>query len=285
MTLRVSGSFDPGRLPVVGEVASRLSLLLAYVLVAFAGRSLTRAMVGGEPDMFVFLGVQGAVMTILTGLLWLPLASKAGKIGLRRALRALPFALFVLLPFVVVTVAGRFSWTPPSSRWFATLGLLAAAAVAEEVEFRGLLFDALAFRGSVIPSIVLSSALFGLVHGDNPGSNPLALVNIALFGLMLCGIRMLTRGVAGPALIHWVWNSTTGLVLGSSVSGLELPSLLHPLGRMPWGAFGPEESPALTILLIASTVLVYFSVRRAGRRSAATGDHALPVRADGGGGS
>jgi membrane protease YdiL (CAAX protease family) len=263
--MRVAGIFDPGRLPLAGEIAARLSLLIACVLLVFAGRSLTSSITGPDPDFILYLGLQGATLSLFVGLAWVPLHSPVGKVGLRRAWWGLPAVAFVLIPFCAVTLARGVSGVPPGTAWFVAMGYLLLAAAAEEIEFRGFLLDTLSFRGTMIPSMIITSMLFGWVHTDNPGSNPLALANIALFGILLCGIRFLTRGLAAPILVHWLWNAVTGMVLGVNVSGLQIPSVLRPDGPLPWGAFGPEESPALTILLAASIAGVFTAVFRARR--------------------
>jgi membrane protease YdiL (CAAX protease family) len=239
--------------------------LIACVLLVFTGRSLAFSITGPDPDFVLYLGLQGAALSLLVGLAWVPLHSPGGKVGLRRAWWGLPAAGFVLLPFCAVTLARGVSGAPPGTAWFVAMGCLLLAAAAEEIEFRGFLLDALSFRGTMIPSMIITSILFGWVHTDNPGSNPLALANIALFGILLCGIRFLTQGLAAPILVHWLWNAVTGMVLGVNVSGLRIPSVLRPDGSLPWGAFGPEESPALTIMLAVSIIGVFAAVLRARR--------------------
>jgi hypothetical protein len=260
--MRIVGIFDPAKLPLAGEIAARLSLLIACILLVFASRTLVFYVTDPGSDLLLQLGIQGAALSGITGLAWIPLFSKGGKSGLKLSLWGLPAAAFVLLPFAVVTLARGAVAALPGAEWFAGLGCLLLAAAAEEIEFRGFLLDALAFRRAMIPSVLVTSALFGLVHTDNPGSNPLAIINIFLFGILLCGLRFMTRGLAAPILLHWLWNAVTGMVLGVNVSGLTIPSILRPEGAMPWGAFGPEESPALTILLTASIALVFLRLAR-----------------------
>ena len=105
-------------------------------------------------------------------------------------------------------------------------------------------------------AIVLSAALFAFQHAGNPNVSPLALTNIflagALFGLLLAA----TRSLALIWGLHFAWNSLL-VLLGLPVSGYRIALHQHLInltarssGITTGGAFGPEASIPLTVVLI-----------------------------------
>lgn len=149
-----------------------------------------------------------------------------------------------------------------------TLTVLAPAALAEELIFRGLplvLLAGVLGRGG---AIVLVGAGFGLVHWGNPNVTAMGLGNIALAGLFL-GLMFYTRGGLWAAFgAHIGWNLTLA-VLGAPVSGVpfDIPLLDYRPGGPVWltgGAFGPEGGLLATIMLTAA---VAWAGRRVARRT------------------
>lgn len=180
---------------------------------------------------------------------WLMLEPSSGRAGFRRAGLLVLCSGAVLLPFVLASAASGLTGPFPSRETAFWAGALLLAALAEEIQFRGFLQDLFSFRGMKLPGIGTSAVLFAFVHMDNPSAGLLSTINIFLFGVLLSMLRVRTGGLAAPTILHWLWNSVTGIVLGLNVSGLELPSLFEPSRSLPWGGFGPEESPMLTVCL------------------------------------
>ncbi len=85
---------------------------------------------------------------------------------------------------------------------------LVLAPVAEELLFRGVLLPALSRRFGVGAAIVVSSALFALMHMHVPGLVPLFLLSIALSVAYIY-----TRSVIVPIVMHMVFNSVSLLAM------------------------------------------------------------------------
>lgn len=111
-------------------------------------------------------------------------------------------------------------------------------------------------RGCPLWVAVLTNALlFTALHLGNPGVTPLALVNLALFGIF-ASLYTLRRGsIWGIGAIHTIWNFAQGNIFGISVSGMSgNPSLLTATvseggDLFHGGAFGMEGGIAVTIVL------------------------------------
>ena len=149
-----------------------------------------------------------------------------------------------------------------------TIAVLAPAALAEEVLFRGvpLVLLAGAFgRGSAVVAI---SVLFALAHVTNPNATPLGLGNIALAGVFL-GLAFYAPGGIWTAFgAHLGWNSLLAC-LDTPVSGVpfDIPLLDYNAGSPAWltgGTFGPEGGLAATMAL---TLAIVAAARWAGREA------------------
>lgn len=145
-----------------------------------------------------------------------------------------------------------------------TVGLFPA--VTEELLFRGILFRWIERFGGTWAALIVSSALFGASHLENPNASWLAAVGIALEGgLLLGGAYMLTRRLWVPMGIHAAWNVTQGEIYDIPVSGTPVHGLLEAKLAGPplltGNGFGLEAS--LISITIATLFAIYLIVRAA----------------------
>ena len=124
-----------------------------------------------------------------------------------------------------------------------TLFILAGAS--EEIMFRGYILQNLREWPGTILAVVISSILFGLVHGLNPNFNLLAALNIALAGVAFCCAYLITGNLWLPLAYHFSWNFFQGPVFSFPVSGMISGGLLltqvsQTGSAITGGAFGPE---------------------------------------------
>jgi membrane protease YdiL (CAAX protease family) len=146
------------------------------------------------------------------------------------------------------------------------------AAIGEEVLFRGVLFRVLEDSLGTLLALILSAALFGLMHAGNEGATTFSSVAVALeAGAMLASAYVWSRSLWLPIGIHLAWNFTLGGIFTGAVSGGQASGLLqfplsktaHPL--VTGGAFGPEGSlVAVTVCVGVGLVFCALAIR-AGR--------------------
>lgn len=144
-----------------------------------------------------------------------------------------------------------------------------ASAVGEEIVFRGVVFRLVEEGLGTLAAIVLSAALFGLLHGFNRGATPFSIAAIALEAGVLLGVAYAaTRSLWFPIGLHLGWNFTEGGIFSAAVSGGQSHGLLNVKltgpALMTGGVFGPEASVvAVGVCLFAALVLsVVVVVRR-----------------------
>jgi len=134
----------------------------------------------------------------------------------------------------------------------------------EELLSRGYHLQTLASGLNLVGGIVLSSAVFGLLHLGNPNATWISAAGIFLAGLFLAYGYVRTRQLWLSIGLHIGWNFFEGVVFGFPVSGLDIYPLTHIRIQGPelWtgGAFGPEAGlVVIPGLLLGSILINYYS--------------------------
>jgi len=147
------------------------------------------------------------------------------------------------------------------SRLLFLAAFLVLSSAFEELMFRGYALQRAAEAlGPVIAGLV-SSALFGLAHSANPQATKFSTLNTALAGVFLAVARLRSRALWMPIGLHFAWNLFLGPVFSFPVSGYTFGAeRLSAAGAGPlWfsgGAYGPEGSVALTVVLVVAIALL-----------------------------
>ena len=246
----------------------RLPLALVFVVPVFMVQALTprwtRPFVGRPADI-----VLGALVACVLG--WIAYRAYVKLVERRRGLEfgaqgawrelgsglVIGAALFsatigVLAALGLYTVQG---WRAPAVL-IAPLAMSVGAAVIEEVLVRGVIFRIIETSLGTWIALVISAALFGLVHLGNPNATWLAAAAISLeAGIMLAAAYVLTRRLWLPIGIHAAWNFTQGGIFSVAVSGGKTEGLLVATLNGPrWlsgGEFGAEASVVAMLLCTA----------------------------------
>ena len=127
-------------------------------------------------------------------------------------------------------------------------------AVGEEMVFRGVLFRWIDEKWNFTVALIVSAAVFGLLHLGNPGATWWSSLAIAIeAGLMLGAAYKCSGTLWLPIGIHWAWNFVQGSIFGISVSGGDVgASLIRPEISGPdiltGGSFGAEASVIAVVL-------------------------------------
>ncbi len=156
----------------------------------------------------------------------------------------------------------------PSGLLAVLIGPTLFAAVSEELIFRGILFRWIEEFGGSWAALIISSALFGLAHSQNPGATWLSTGAVAVDGMMLGAAYMLTRSLWLPMGIHAGWNFVQGELYDVPVSGRMVHGLIAARLSGPplltGGDFGLEASVITIFIATAFGVwLLWLAVRRA----------------------
>jgi membrane protease YdiL (CAAX protease family) len=143
------------------------------------------------------------------------------------------------------------------------------AGFGEEILFRGVVFRVLEESVGTLLAMILSAALFGLMHAGNHGATTFSTIAVALeAGGMLAAAYVWSRSLWLPIGIHLAWNATQGGLFSAPISGRPATGLLNmPLSPaagplITGGAFGPEASiVALCVCGSLGVVFVVLAIR------------------------
>jgi membrane protease YdiL (CAAX protease family) len=150
------------------------------------------------------------------------------------------------------------------------IGLLAAA-LSEELVFRGYPLRRLADALGPGVAVALLALAFGAAHLSNPDAGVVSTANIALAAVWLAAAFFSSGGIALAWGLHFGWNAGLSLLFDAPVSGLAfgIPGVDYVPGAHAWidgGAFGPEGGIIGTLVMAAGVALVLGRSARAPRR-------------------
>jgi membrane protease YdiL (CAAX protease family) len=138
----------------------------------------------------------------------------------------------------------------------------------EELLSRGYHLQTLESGLNTFWAVLLSSAVFGVLHLGNPNSESKWFVATGIFlaGVFLAFGYLRTRQLWLPIGLHIGWNFFEGVVFGFPVSGMGTYRLLHITLSGPelWtgGPFGPEAGLIVIPGLAVGFALVYLYSRK-----------------------
>jgi membrane protease YdiL (CAAX protease family) len=197
---------------------------------------------------------------------WFGRFLRGGLIGI--VLYSLSLGLAAALGYVVLEHSN-----PSQEGWAALGGVLVVAlgwaiqGPAEEILCRGWLLQATGRKRPWL-GVVLSSALFALLHSLNPSVTVLAFVNLFLFGTLACLYALREGGLWGICGLHAAWNWVQGNIFGIEVSGQHVAGgmllnmkLVGP-SIITGGAFGSEGGLAVTAVLLLAIAILLFLLGR-----------------------
>ena len=179
----------------------------------------------------------------------------------------------------LMAAAGAVRWSAQAGSVLAflsagatSLALYGPLAAAEEALLRGYPLQALSEAWGPPVALLLTSALFGLLHAGNPEVEWVGVVNTGLAGVFLGALYLRTGSLWWASGAHAGWNWTHGFLLDLPVSGLDIADqpLLEGRARGPellsGGGFGPEGSLLATATLLAATAWTWRTERLAPAR-------------------
>lgn len=271
-------------------------LIFFLVLAAFLVPVL---LIAQENRMELSMSTQAVIIVLASiicqGLRRKPLAELFGEFALRwfkeLGVGVLIGSMLMLIPALILGVFGwvRWHWNPEgASVLIPSLLLFAGVAIAEELLFRGFVFQRLISGLGRWQAQLITAVFFLLTHLNNPGMTGgikvMASVNIFLASVLFGLAFIRTRRLAMPLGLHWMANWMQGSVLGFGVSGTQQMGLLKPVfGEAPtWltgGPFGLEASlPGLICVVVTLLLLINIWKPSTEKMESLTGHRSLKNR-------
>ncbi|MEV4570253.1 CPBP family intramembrane glutamic endopeptidase [Nonomuraea sp. NPDC049419] len=251
--------------------------LVAVAAVAFAGNALVGA-VSGNAFFTLLFGLGTAVLAVYVYgrvVRWtemrepVEVAPEGAGAGLGRGLLigvAMFVAVILNLAFLGAYRLDGFGSVPGALTIF---GFMAAAAVTEELLFRGVLFRIVEQRTGTVTALVVTGLLFGLTHLFNEHASLWGAIAIAIeAGGMLAAAYAATRTLWLPIGLHFGWNFAAAGIFSTEVSGNGaseglLQGVTSGSALLTGGEFGPEGSPyAVVFGLLLTGVFLHVARKR-----------------------
>jgi uncharacterized protein len=155
-------------------------------------------------------------------------------------------------------------WTSPRQFGILLIDILvlAVAALAEEVAFRGYPFQRLVEAVGPFLATLSASIVFAAAHLFNPGANHASFLITVLSSWLLSLAYLRTRALWVAWGWHFAWNTSMAVLFGLPVSGITQFSpviqsnTIGPLW-MTGGNYGPEASGVSAIVMLAGILVLY----------------------------
>ncbi|MBK8417507.1 type II CAAX endopeptidase family protein [Candidatus Villigracilis saccharophilus] len=251
--------------------------ILIFFLV-LASLLVPTLIIAQQNSMDVSIGLQAVIILLASWICQLlrrrPLAELLGKFNAlwfkELYLGGLVGSALMLVPALVLWIFGwvHWQWNPDGfSTLLSTVLLFAGVALAEELLFRGFIFQRLIAGLGQLPAQLIMAGYFLLTHLNNPGMTGevkfLASINIFIASLVFGLAFLRTKGLAMPLGLHFMANLVQGGLLGFGVSGTDQSGLLKPVfNEVPvWltgGQFGLEAS----VLGLICVVIIFMLIQR-----------------------
>ncbi|WP_182884250.1 CPBP family intramembrane glutamic endopeptidase [Microbispora sp. H10885] len=255
-----------------------LKQFVAVALVAFAG-NLGMGAVQGNAFLTLVLGVATAILAVLVyawAVRWserrapVEVAGKGAASAVGRGMLIGAGAFTAVIVNIALVGGYRIEGFGSVTGAVGVLGFSAAAAVTEELLFRGILFRIVEKWTGTWIALGLTGLVFGLMHLGNQNANLWGAIAIAIeAGGMLAAAYAATRTLWLPIGLHFAWNFVEGGVFGTEVSGNgATQGLLHGVMSGPaaltGGEFGPEASTYAVVFGALLTIAFMWLARRRG---------------------
>lgn len=161
---------------------------------------------------------------------------------------------------IAPTGAGVGALTRSGALWAVAMILVA---LFEETGFRGYVLYTLSRGIGFWPAAIALSAIFGLVHGMNPGESPIGLFGAAAIGFIFCLSLWYTGSLTWAIGFHAAWNWGESYFYGTPDSGTVAAGTLlvtsaHGSALLSGGATGPEGSVLELVLMALIGAAMYW---------------------------
>ncbi|MGW7514274.1 CPBP family intramembrane glutamic endopeptidase [Streptomyces sp. NPDC054796] len=253
--------------------------LVAVAAVALIGGQGVAAVHGSNPWLTLVIGLVTAVLALLAYGWVVRRTERRAVTELAREGAATGLGVGTLIGVavfgLVVLQLATNGWYEIEGRGSATgavgiVGYMAAAAVTEELLFRGVLFRVIEERTGTWLAMASTGLLFGAYHLANPDATLWGAFAIAIeAGGMLTAAYIATRNLWVPIGVHFGWNFAVAGIFSSVVSGNgDTQGLLETTATGPTlvtgGDFGPEGSVFSVLFCVLATLVFLWVARRRG---------------------
>lgn len=195
------------------------------------------------------------------GLINIKKGSRDLIIGLIFGAVSMTFVFVFLLNTSNITLTNPLTNPNFTLSMFTEMILFIFVGINEEMFARGYCMSVLNQTGNKWVVILVSSAIFALMHSGNPHMGWLSYLNLFLVGLLFAYMFVKSKNLWLSIGYHITWNYFEGTVFGFQVSGLNEASMysVKNIGSniVTGGQFGPEAGLVVTLVVFLGFIYLW----------------------------
>ncbi|MEO9022729.1 MAG: type II CAAX endopeptidase family protein [Ginsengibacter sp.] len=150
--------------------------------------------------------------------------------------------------------------------FISSIAIFIFVAIAEELFLRGYILNNLMVSFNKFTALIISSAIFSLMHAANPNFNLIAMAGLFISGLLFGLSYIYTKNLWFPIALHFSWNFFQGTIFGFNVSGKDTYSLIvtgeNTSNLWNGGSFGFEASSLSFSFQILAIIVLYLIFKK-----------------------
>lgn len=220
------------------------------------------------------------ILTALCGAVLLRQPMSAGTGPAALLLTALPVGCFGVAAAIAIEWLAGFA-APGAAGGLAGAGpfllgtlIFLVRVGSEEVLLRGLLQPVLVRAWGPAAGILVSAAVFTLIHVAGGWRDPISLANITLAGIWFGLLAYRTGGILAPTLAHFGWNWTEEMLFGATpnpgIGAFGSAIDVDLIGPAIWGGSVDGLNASLVTCLVLALIILPLVWRGKARGAAGT---------------
>lgn len=136
---------------------------------------------------------------------------------------------WLALPVILMLLAGNVQFVGVNSvsmlpLW---LGSVLLNVVMQELLVRGYLYQMLRQRHNTAAAVVITGILFTLLHPGAFEAGVIPVLNVFTTSLLMSAVLEYTGSLVAPAVMHFLWNAVSSMVLGLGNGPSDYPVLMN----------------------------------------------------------
>lgn len=272
---------------IISEIISSIVMLLPFFLkLSVSPMDIETALVSYEKShMFMYLNLYARIISIMIFILWARFKEKRSfdSLGFKRKNILRNYAVGMLIGFIMFSlVVGINLLTGAMTIEIGNITLGAIGLILmffigfiiqgaqEEIIVRGYLMTGIGSKHKILTAVIISSFVFAVMHGLNPGMSVFSLINLFLIAIFFALYIICFDNIWGACAIHSIWNFVQGNFYGISVSGMNVYETIFVSTSVPGkelingGSFGAEGGLATSVVCILAIVILLIYMKKKG---------------------
>jgi membrane protease YdiL (CAAX protease family) len=127
--------------------------------------------------------------------------------------------------------------------------------ITQEYIFRGYMYSLMQKNYNNIAAVVVPSIIYLILHPIHVSGGLISVLDVTTAGFLLSMLRYHTKGILVPIIVHFFWNATAGVVLGTIDLGgypsIFMNSLVTNGNELLHGGKLGFEASAITLIVTA----------------------------------